>query len=467
MIDRLRSGLGRRLPIPFGAPYALQHSPSQRLRTEHGERLRRYADYRTFYAGTHFDPRARGKTQLVLNYARAIVDKGVSYLFGKGIQLIGETPAAQSALDLLLDDDALTLELLQGATNAAVCGDACLKVYWTGSGVRVINLDPALVYPTFSGEDASLLLEVAICSTLRPAEARARFGLVTAVDVEILETWTREQLVISSGNDILEERANPYGFIPVEWVRNMTPPNSPFGQSDLVDVIPINRELDLRMSDFSDTVRFHADPPVIFKGVDRRDQTTVVGPGNIWDIPKDADVELLEWSGEAPAVGEHLERLLESIFRLAESPRSSFGDVKLQLSGVALELELAPLVQRTLRKRLAWGIALRHIAADALRLYELGAQAEALSGSRIKVEWPPLLPRDIDAEATREINLTAAGIHSHRTAMEIVDVEKPEEELTRVVADRERLNLMGDEATPAERAGGEARESGRRGGATV
>ena len=32
-------------------------------------------------------------------------------------------------------------------------------------------------------------------------------------------------------------------------------------------MIPINRELDERLSDQADLIRYHADPPVIFKGV--------------------------------------------------------------------------------------------------------------------------------------------------------------------------------------------------------
>ena len=42
---------------------------------------------------------------------------------------------------------------------------------------------------------------------------------------------------------------NPYGFIPFVHVPNLPLANEPWGQSDLVDVIPINREIDERVSD--------------------------------------------------------------------------------------------------------------------------------------------------------------------------------------------------------------------------
>ena len=82
-------------------------------------------------------------------------------------------------------------------------------------------------------------------------------------------------------------------------------------------------------------------------------------PGNsfVWDLPKDADVSLLEWRGSLPALQEHLDRVLRALYEVAETPRTSFGDSGRLLSGVALETELQPLVQRTLRKRVAWSAA--------------------------------------------------------------------------------------------------------------
>ena len=50
-------------------------------------------------------------------------------------------------------------------------------------------------------------------------------------------------------------------------VPNMQPANQYWGQSDLVDLLPINRELDERLSDQADLIKYHADPPVVFKGV--------------------------------------------------------------------------------------------------------------------------------------------------------------------------------------------------------
>ena len=58
-------------------------------------------------------------------------------------------------------------------------------------------------------------------------------------------------------------------------IGNLRPPNSFWGVSDLRDVVPLNRELDERVSDQADLIRYHADPPVIFKGVDEHTDLAV------------------------------------------------------------------------------------------------------------------------------------------------------------------------------------------------
>src|SRR5687767_11540558 len=56
-----------------------------RLRLLGGARLRRYRQYQEFYEGRHFERARSGRSGLVLNYARAVVDKGVAYLLGRGV----------------------------------------------------------------------------------------------------------------------------------------------------------------------------------------------------------------------------------------------------------------------------------------------------------------------------------------------------------------------------------------------
>jgi hypothetical protein len=348
--------------------------------------------------------------------------------------------------------------------------------------VRILNVDPFHFFPIWASDDLAALQRVALCGRLAAAEARERYGWQGPVrsfsgrasgeagaaggEVETLEVWTADRFQLVIEGEQVRDDPNPYGFIPFVHVPNLQPPNTPWGVSDLLDVIPLNRELDERMSDQADVIRYHADPPVVFRGVERHSDLAV-GPGTVWDLPRDADVALLEWRGSLPTLQEHIERVLRALYEVAETPRTSFGDSGRLLSGVALETELQPLIQRTLRKRVGWTAALRHVMRLALVLSErfdarlqmeresaptgqfqieresapfvqlgIGGEATLFAPYRVQVIWPPLLPRDDDAEAQRNLMLVAGGLRAHRSAMDALGVLDPESELGRVRQDR-------------------------------
>jgi Phage portal protein, SPP1 Gp6-like/Domain of unknown function (DUF4055) len=467
---------------------------SARLRARDGERLRRYRELLDFYEGTHFVSTRRGRTNLVVNYARAVVDKGVSYLFGRGVHLsvpsfefqvpslesaplgtrnseLGtrDSDLAEALLGQLAEDNDLDLLLLQAATNAAVLGDAVLKVFVEsgtsslsgrgGGRVRLVNIDPFNVFPTWAGDDLTLR-EVALTGRISVAEAAERYGPLGALPpdprgfpspvlsggleaqppVATVEIWSDQRYRLVVGSQTVHDGPNPYGFIPFVHVPNLQPPNSRWGQSDLLDLIPLNRELNERMSDQADVIRYHADPPVVFRGVEEHSDLPV-GPGTVWDLPRDADVTLLEWRGNVPTLQEHIDRVLRALYEVTETPRTSFGDSGRLLSGVALETELQPLVQRTLRKRVSWTAALRRCNQMLLMLAERvsGLAPGAFAPYRSQIVWPPMLPRDDEAEARRNLALVAGRLRSHTTAIGALGDLDPEAELQRVIDDNERV----------------------------
>jgi hypothetical protein len=400
----------------------------------------------------------------VVNYCRAISDKAVEYLFARGLQFAVPTEfagaaspeAARRAEELLADlveANALGTTLLKAGQNASIFGDAFIKTYYDArrARVRVLSLDPSRCFPTWAGDDPDELVEISVISTLSAAEALARYGRSWGRTVDVVETWTEATLTITVGPDVVQDGPNPYGWIPYCHVGNLAPANSTWGISDLEDVIPLNQEIDRRLSDQSDVIAYHADPPVVFKGV-RQHTDLPVGPGTVWDIPADADVALLEWHGQPPQVDTHIDRLQEALYQVAETPRTSFGDSGRLLSGVALETELQPLILRTLRKRTIWERALRQVARAALLLAEQtgrdGVGPGFYAPYRVSIVWAPMLPRDDDAEATRHINLVAAQLESHERALEQTGHLDPAHELERIVANRTQLGLLPSE-TPA------------------
>src|SRR4051794_6578911 len=149
------------------------HSSSEaaRLRLPSSARLRRYRQYQEFYEGRHFERARNGRSNLVLNYARAVVDKGVAYLLGRGVgfsviprreaseqdrQLAAE--AEQILYDVAWDNDVEGVDL-QVAQNASVLGDGVYKVLWEPGSerIRILSVDPRTFFGVWAGDDPSTL----------------------------------------------------------------------------------------------------------------------------------------------------------------------------------------------------------------------------------------------------------------------------------------------------------------------
>src|SRR5436189_3210460 len=126
--------------IRLDARVSQSASQAARLRILGSARLRRYRQYQDFYEGRHFERMRNGRSNLVLNYARAVVDKGVAYLLGRGIGFsvlprreasARDRRRAAEAEQLLYDvgweNDVEAVDL-QVAQSAAVLGDGVYKV---------------------------------------------------------------------------------------------------------------------------------------------------------------------------------------------------------------------------------------------------------------------------------------------------------------------------------------------------
>lgn len=426
------------------------------LQVRDSERLRRYREYLTIYEGRHWVRPRNGRSSYTLNYCKAVCDKGVSFLLGDGVgyavpdELYRSASAAQAAERVLYEvHDVNDLDLVDQsvALNAIMLGDGVYKVWWDPAErtARVCSVDPLGFFPDWSAEQLGRYWRVMVAYQVAAAEAERVYGRGSAngAPVEVVERWTvdRFERLVGGDSTPVWSGPNPYGFIPFVHVPNLPGPNDHWGTSDIRDLIGLNRSLNERMSDQADTIRYHADPPVIFKGVS--DHTDLaVGPGTVWDVPADAAVELLEWRGESPQVDNHLEALRRAIFEVGETPQTAFGDSGRLLSGVALETELRPIVQKTLRRRASWTAALKRRNAQVLRLVELFGGADgrvSFRPYRTRIVWPPMLPRDDAVDVQNQVSLVGSGIRSARSAMDALGTEDPEAELAKVVADRKAL----------------------------
>jgi hypothetical protein len=429
------------------------------------EDAQRVAGYRAlldFYNGHQWEGLpAPNERRLTFNYARVMVNKAASYLMGKGVAFAVDPPvhsgergrevaaAVEGLLAACAERNSLGLVDLDTAIDSAVLGDGAFKVTWDprAGAPTVTAVDPSTLVCTRQGNDYRKLLR------LRQSYYVAGEGDGPARLVA--EEWTAETLEVWRDGMMETRVPNPYGFIPYVVFPNLRVPKEPWGQSDLVDMIEVNRELNSRLSILAHILEVSGNPIAVLENV--TDSTGIkVGPGRLWELPKDARAYLLDLLSGG-GVGLHIEYinlLYRALHDLAEMPRTAFGDGSgTAKSGVALEIEMQPLLQKVARKRAVWTVALEERSRMVLRLHaQNGSEAAArvldpAGGYGLRVVWPPVLPSDRTELVSQETALVREGIHSRRRALDMLGEGDSEAEWARVLEE----GLVGVERGRVER----------------
>ena len=328
-------------------------------------------------------------------------------------------------------------------------GDAAYKVTWDAveERVRISAPDVQGLFAWWLADDPSRVWRVASRYTLAGDESAALLDIPSSTTAErsVIEVWTNDTFELWLDGALAESVDNPYGFIPYVIYPNIREPKQFWGVSDLVAVKKPLRELNRALTQLSTILEMSGNPIAVLENVTEA-QDIAVQPGAVWEIPEKARAYLLDLlqGGGASLHVEYANLILRTMHDLAEVPRSAFGDNRQALSGVALQLELDPLLKKVSRKRLIRGAALRKRNEMVLRILE-GQTGESFAPYRSRIAWAPVLPQDRSRLIEDETRLVAAGIHSRRTAAGLLDVANPDSEWTR---------WLSEEAASSEDGGG-------------
>ena len=432
-------------------------------------RLRAYRDNIAFYRGQQWASLAnRRERRLVFNYARALIDKTASYLMA-GLRFVVDEEdgseaererarRAEKALRTVYEANSLSQLDFDSEIDTSTLGDGAFKVTWDPleRQVHVSAPDVQGVFVWWSGDDVSRVWRVASRYYLSHEEAQLLYGSAIAAAARplaggriasqtprrqhtVVEVWTAAEFELWFDGSLIESKRNPYGFIPFVIYPNLREPKQFWGVSDLEAVREPVRELNRALSQLSMILELSGNPVAVLENV-TESHDIAVEPGAVWELPERARAYLLDLlqGGGVNLHVEYINLLYRTLHDLSEVPRTSFGDSGRNLSGVALNIELDPLLKKVQRKRLLREVALRRRNEMILRLLE---QYTGVSYApyRSRVVWAPLLPIDHSRLVTDETRLVAAGIHSRRRAADEVGVEDPEAEFERWRQEEQQL----------------------------
>lgn len=453
------------------------------------QRMQRYQEALEFFDGNQWEGRRRGnETRLVINYARTVLRKAIRYMYHEPptFQVIDErgrqsemTELAHDVLDRIYEHNQLDDVDPATAVDASVLGDGAFKVTWSAIEGQVIiaPVDPQGLYAWWHPLEPTRLVRVVQRRRLTRDEVHlmgytvpAGFTSETALrsgTVTLDEEWTSDSWRVAINNQVVEQRSNPYGWVPYVIFPNERRPHSRWGMSDLVDLYEVCRELNRRISTVANVLELSGHPIAVLENVTGSDGIRTE-PGSVWELPEDSKAYLLDLlsGGGVQLHIEYLDRVWRSLHDLSETPRTTFGDSGRSLSGVALEVEVQPLSQKVGAKRRVWTRVYRERNAMALELAERFGGQPVGGLRRTRVEWGSTLPADREA-LVREMQLrVSAGLISRRAAIEQLGDEDAVALLDEWIAEARRIagelevddgDASGDQDAGSGSAGGDQR----------
>lgn len=441
------------------------------------ERMSRYREYLDFFEGHQWEERPRGnQKQRILNYARRLLVKGVSYMWSQPVSFHVTDPAgrdtpATRAAQLALEDvyRANGLDRLDPATalDAAVLGDGAFKVTWSAKKRRpvVAAVDPRGLWAWRDPDDPRELVRVLQLRNMTRAEVEARgWALPDGSDavapnpsiatVPVVEEWTAERWRVEVAGGIVVDRGNPYGWIPYVVFPNQARPHEPWGASDLEDLMDVCRELNERSSTVARILEISGYPITVLENVDGAEGIRA-DAGAVWELPADSKAYLLDMlqGGGVRLHLDYIELLYRALHDLSETPRTAFGDSGRALSGVALEVEIQPLVQKVQRKRTIWDDVFRERNRMILDLAERFGGVDVGGLRESSAVWGGVTPTDREALVQETSTRLKDGTLAHTDAMHLLGSQDPEGDLERVLADRRKLGELQAELEQEARGG--------------
>lgn len=345
------------------------------------ERLRKMITYQNFWEGYHWeDLPEQDSLALTFNYCKVFVQKLVSFELGKSF-----TFSTHKSLDnVKVTDDGRTLfEFLEDVWEdnkqyilseeiglmKSITGEAWVQVrsYLPGDEdfedpygeypdgrIRLMLLPTAVVFPEYDPHDRDSLIKLTIMYTYDKVVKTPILNKTVKQKTLFKQVWTKDSCFTQDG-DNQETVTNKYGVIPFALIKNMTQPGKSGGESDLEDLIPLNIEYNIKSSDVSEIIDYHAAPVTIVYGA--KVGNLEKGANKMWGgLSKDARVENLQLNGDLTASTNYIENIKIAMCEVAGVPSSKLTGIQggiSNTSGIALHYMNEPLVDKNSLKKLA------------------------------------------------------------------------------------------------------------------
>ncbi len=242
-------------------------------------------------------------------------------------------------------------------------------------------------------------------AALAPA-SRGKLRAIEAIELITPERWLR----LESGQ-IVSQGLNSLGRIPLVHIQNTAETFAYAGASDVEPLIPLQDELNTRLSDRAHRITLQSFKMYLGKGIEQfNDQP--VSPGRMW-MTDNEQASIQEFGGDSgcPSEEAHIADIREALDKTSGVTPIAAGAIKNRIgrltSAAALRITLLALLSKTDKKRALYGAGIERLCELALAwLDNAGVFPTDPAERGIEINWPSPLPEnEIEKLQEAEIKL--------------------------------------------------------------
>ncbi|HLL87686.1 MAG TPA: phage portal protein [Tepidisphaeraceae bacterium] len=219
-------------------------------------------------------------------------------------------------------------------------------------------------------------------------------GDVLVVDVLSAHRWRRYE-----AGQVVAEGVNALGVLPLVHVQNVGVPFEYAGASDVEPLLPLQDELNTRLSDRAYRITMQSFRMYLGKGIDGF-ATLPVAPGRMWSTDN-PDAQVIEFGGDSAAPSEeaHVAELREALDKTSGVNPIAAGAIKGRIgrltSAAALRVTMQTLLAKTEKKRTTYGAAIERMCELALAWLDVAGAFTTTSDERkVELSWPSPVPEN-------------------------------------------------------------------------
>ncbi len=231
--------------------------------------------------------------------------------------------------------------------------------------------------------------------------------------IEDTQVWTAEMYqryssrpgVFGGGRKLVSESVNRLGRVPVIHIQNLSQPFFYEGLSEVEPLIPLQDELNTRLSDRANRVTFQSFKMYLGKGIEKFMERPV-GPGQMWQTDN-PDAQIIEFGGDgqSPSEDSHISDIREAMDKASTVSPLAAGLLRAKVGNLtsenALRIVMMGLLAKVDKKRLTYGHGIESIcelvlhAADVYGIFPNDPEERG-----VRLDWAEPLP-DTDSQLLR------------------------------------------------------------------